>query len=173
MFSMLLPKEFNFFDLFDKQVDCALDAAARFKELVTKGTLEDDLIQKVKDAEHRGDDLTHDILDRLSQCDLICFPYGASLESATGAARIALAAGRPLLCSSSTVLRDIQPYGFTLANLNTTTIAEAILVLAGSKELLTIRDEERNRLVNKFSYESVAVQYETILKRISRVKAYA
>jgi glycosyltransferase involved in cell wall biosynthesis len=117
-----------------------------------------------------GDD---DILDRLSQCDLICFPYGASLESATGAARIALAAGRPLLCSSSTVLNDIQPYGFTLANLNATTIAEAILVLAGSEELLTIRDEERNRLVSKYSYESVAVQYETILKRISRVKAYA
>lgn len=91
-----------------------------------------------------GDD---EILDRLSKCDLICFPYGASLESATGAARIALAAGRPLLCSSSTVLKDIQPYGFTLANLNATTIAEAILVLAGSEELLTIRDEERGQLV--------------------------
>jgi predicted phosphate transport protein (TIGR00153 family) len=67
MFSMLLPKEFNFFDLFDKQADCALDAAGRFKELVTRGTLEDALIQKVKDAEHQGDDLTHDILDRLNK----------------------------------------------------------------------------------------------------------
>ena len=67
MFSMLLPKEFNFFDLFDKQADCALDAAGRFKELVTKGTLEDELIQKVKDVEHLGDDLTHDILDRLNK----------------------------------------------------------------------------------------------------------
>ena len=67
MFAMLLPKEFNFFDLFDKQADCALSAAARFKELVTKGTLEDELIQKVKDVEHQGDDLTHDILDRLNK----------------------------------------------------------------------------------------------------------
>lgn len=67
MFAMLLPKEFNFFDLFDKQADCALDAAGRFKELVTKGTLEDELIKKVKDAEHQGDDLTHDILDRLNK----------------------------------------------------------------------------------------------------------
>ena len=67
MFAMLLPKEFNFFDLFDKQADCALDAAGRFKELVTKGTLEDALIQKVKDTEHQGDDLTHDILDRLNK----------------------------------------------------------------------------------------------------------
>jgi predicted phosphate transport protein (TIGR00153 family) len=67
MFAMLLPKEFNFFDLFDRQADCALDAAGRFKELVTKGTLEDALIQKVKDAEHQGDDLTHDILDRLNK----------------------------------------------------------------------------------------------------------
>lgn len=67
MFAMLLPKEFNFFDLFDKQADCALDAAGRFKELVTNGTLEDALIQKVKDVEHQGDDLTHDILDRLNK----------------------------------------------------------------------------------------------------------
>jgi predicted phosphate transport protein (TIGR00153 family) len=67
MFAMLLPKEFNFFDLFDKQADCALDAAGRFKELVTKGTLEDALIQKVKDVEHQGDDLTHDILNRLNK----------------------------------------------------------------------------------------------------------
>jgi uncharacterized protein len=67
MFAMLLPKEFNFFDLFDKQADCALDAAGRFKELVTKGTLEDELIQKVKDVEHQGDDLTHDILNRLNK----------------------------------------------------------------------------------------------------------
>lgn len=67
MFSMLLPKEFNFFDLFDKQVDCAVDAAGRLKELVTKGTLEEDLIQKVKDVEHQGDDLTHDILNRLNK----------------------------------------------------------------------------------------------------------
>jgi hypothetical protein len=67
MFAMLLPKEFNFFDLFDKQADCALDAAGRFKELVTNGTLEDELIQKVKDVEHQGDDLTHDILNRLNK----------------------------------------------------------------------------------------------------------
>jgi predicted phosphate transport protein (TIGR00153 family) len=67
MFSILLPKEFNFFDLFDKQADCAVDAASRLKELVTKGTLEDALIQKVKDVEHQGDDLTHDILDRLNK----------------------------------------------------------------------------------------------------------
>jgi predicted phosphate transport protein (TIGR00153 family) len=67
MFSALLPKEFNFFDLFDKQVDCAVDAAGRFKDLVTKGTTEDALIQKMKDVEHQGDELTHDILDRLNK----------------------------------------------------------------------------------------------------------
>ena len=34
---------------------------------MTKGTLEDELIQKVKDVEHQGDDLTHDILNRLNK----------------------------------------------------------------------------------------------------------
>ena len=40
MFSIFIPKELNFFDLFDKQADCAVDAAARFKELATKDKLE-------------------------------------------------------------------------------------------------------------------------------------
>ena len=67
MFSILLPKEFNFFDLFDKQVDCAVDAAGRFKDLVTKGTMEEPLIQKMRDVEHQGDEITHNILDRLNK----------------------------------------------------------------------------------------------------------
>lgn len=67
MFSVLLPKEFNFFDLFDKQVDCAVDAAAHFRGLVTKGALDDQSLQKMHDIEHQGDDVTHDIFDRLNK----------------------------------------------------------------------------------------------------------
>lgn len=67
MFSALLPKEFNFFDLFDKQVDCAVDAAAHFRGLVSKGTLDDHALEKMRDIEHQGDEVTHDILDRLNK----------------------------------------------------------------------------------------------------------
>lgn len=63
-----LPQDFNFFDLFEKQVNCAVDAASHFKELVSKNNLEDDEpINKMHDIEHRGDNVTHEILDRLNK----------------------------------------------------------------------------------------------------------
>ncbi|MDD5218330.1 MAG: DUF47 family protein [Candidatus Omnitrophica bacterium] len=62
-----LPKESNFFDLFDQQVEYAVKAAAFFKELVAKGTLDDQAVQTMKDIEHLGDDVAHNIIERLDK----------------------------------------------------------------------------------------------------------
>jgi len=67
MFLKFLPKEFNFFDLFDKQVDYAVDAANYFKELVRKGSVDDASLEKIKNIEHSGDDVAHDIFDNLNK----------------------------------------------------------------------------------------------------------
>lgn len=63
-----LPKEFNFFDLFEKQASVAVEAAVYFRELVSKSAILDDkTLQAMHDLEHRGDELTHEILDRLNK----------------------------------------------------------------------------------------------------------
>ena len=62
-----LPKEFNFFDLFEKQADYAVKAADCFKELVSKNILDDASLLKMHDIEHQGDDVAHTILDRLNK----------------------------------------------------------------------------------------------------------
>jgi len=62
-----LPKEFNFFDLFEKQVGYAADAANCFKEMVSKKQLDDTSLQRMHDIEHQGDDVTHEILDNLNK----------------------------------------------------------------------------------------------------------
>jgi uncharacterized protein Yka (UPF0111/DUF47 family) len=67
MFSRLLPKETNFYDLFDKQADFAVVAARHFKEVVTKNKLDDTMIQKMKEIEHQGDDAAHAIIDSLDK----------------------------------------------------------------------------------------------------------
>jgi hypothetical protein len=67
MFARLLPKEFNFFDLFDKQAEYALDAAKYFKELVAKSAIDEEALKKMRDIEHQGDDVAHSILDRLNK----------------------------------------------------------------------------------------------------------
>lgn len=67
MFGRFLPKECDFFDLFDKQAAYAVDAAVYFKKLVSQGTIDEESLQKMKDIEHQGDEVAHDILNRLNK----------------------------------------------------------------------------------------------------------
>jgi len=67
MFSRFLPKEFNFFDLFDRQAAYAVDASVYFKAVVAKGAVDEHTLQKMKDIEHQGDEVAHEIIDRLNK----------------------------------------------------------------------------------------------------------
>ena len=62
-----LPIESNFFNLFEKQADYAVEAAGYFKELVSKGSFDEPSLKKMHDIEHDGDEVTHEILDRLNK----------------------------------------------------------------------------------------------------------
>lgn len=61
------PKEFNFFDLFDKQVEHAVTAATYFKALVAKGAIDEAGLQKMRDIEHQGDDAAHGIIEHMNK----------------------------------------------------------------------------------------------------------
>lgn len=67
MFFNFLPRDSNFFDLFDKQIKYAVDAAIYFKQLVKKTAVDEESLQKMQDIEHQGDDVAHDIIDRLDK----------------------------------------------------------------------------------------------------------
>jgi predicted phosphate transport protein (TIGR00153 family) len=53
--------------MFDKQVDYAVEAAGYFKELASKGVIDDTAINRMRDLEHQGDDVAHSIIDRLDK----------------------------------------------------------------------------------------------------------
>ncbi|MDD5584707.1 MAG: DUF47 family protein [Candidatus Omnitrophica bacterium] len=61
------PNEFNFFELFEKQVDYAVNAAKFFKETVLKGKVDEAAIHKIQAIEHQGDEAAHAIIDRLNK----------------------------------------------------------------------------------------------------------
>jgi len=67
MFSKFLPREFNFFDLFDEQVDYAVSAASYFKELVAKGNIDEASLAKMGEIEHQGDEVSHKIFEHLNK----------------------------------------------------------------------------------------------------------
>ena len=97
-----------------------------------------------------------DLVRELARCDLLAFPYGASSETATGAARIAMSADRPILCSRSSVLRDLWPFSHVLRSDDTDCLAEALLSLAQSPALLSLHDRARRRMVERYAYPRVA-----------------
>ena len=67
MMFRFLPKNFNFFDLFEKQAQFAVDAADCFKELVSKNVLDEASLLMMHNIEHQGDDVAHTILDSLNK----------------------------------------------------------------------------------------------------------
>jgi len=67
MFFKFFPNEFNFFDLFEKQVSCAVDASKYFKELVLKGVFDESAIKRIGIIEHQADDVAHTIIDQLNK----------------------------------------------------------------------------------------------------------
>jgi hypothetical protein len=67
MFFKFLPKEFNFFDLFEKQSEYAVYAAVCFKELTSNGVIDETGLRKINAIEHQCDEASHTIFDQLNK----------------------------------------------------------------------------------------------------------
>ncbi|HAH31667.1 MAG TPA: DUF47 domain-containing protein [Elusimicrobia bacterium] len=62
-----LPKELKFFDFLSLQADNIIKAAECFKYSVKKGVFDEETVKKIKDYEHEGDTLAHEIVDMLNR----------------------------------------------------------------------------------------------------------
>ncbi len=67
MFFKFLPKDFNFFDLFEKQAGYVVEAAGYFKELISRGAIDEPSLEKMHKIEHEGDEVAHKILEQLDK----------------------------------------------------------------------------------------------------------
>lgn len=67
MFVRFFPKEFQFFDMFDKQAAYAVESAVYFKELTSKGTIDEEALKKMRNIEHEADEVTHTIIEQLNK----------------------------------------------------------------------------------------------------------
>ncbi|MBI2070722.1 MAG: DUF47 domain-containing protein [Elusimicrobia bacterium] len=63
----LIPREEKFFDLLEEAAANVYKVAVTFKGLVTKWDLDDPRIRQIRDLEHDGDSMAHDIFDRLNR----------------------------------------------------------------------------------------------------------
>lgn len=129
--------------------------SSRLENILVEATIEQhDLGDAVdKDFQFLDEDT---IIEQLAACHVLAFPYGDSNETATGAARMALSADRPVLISESPVLADLRTVGHVLRSTRPEDIAEAIIVLSVHQDLLSVYDEERRALVRELDHESIA-----------------
>jgi len=67
MIRRFLPRQDDFFALFEKQADAAIEAAELFKELVSKGAIDDASLRKMETIEHEGDDATYALIAKLNK----------------------------------------------------------------------------------------------------------
>jgi uncharacterized protein len=63
----LLPREYQFFDLFDKMADASVDAARLFKQFAVQGTFDEAENEKMRGIEHHCDEITHEIINKLNR----------------------------------------------------------------------------------------------------------
>ncbi|MRR14222.1 DUF47 domain-containing protein [archaeon] len=62
-----LPKDVNFFVLFSKQTELAVNAATYFVEITSRGIYDDEVVRRMRSIEHQADEVTHEIIERLNK----------------------------------------------------------------------------------------------------------
>jgi predicted phosphate transport protein (TIGR00153 family) len=62
-----LPKEFLFFDMFDDLAGCSVEASDYFNELASTGQFTTESSLRMRNIEHKADDITHEIINRLNK----------------------------------------------------------------------------------------------------------
>jgi predicted phosphate transport protein (TIGR00153 family) len=63
----IIPQSKHFFDMFDEQADAVLEGAQALMDMVTNFDHVEDKRDKIKDIEHKGDELVHHISDELTK----------------------------------------------------------------------------------------------------------
>lgn len=67
MLRKFFPKEFNFFDFFDKEMGYVEEAAGLFKKIVNHGEVTEEFREKMRDIEHNGDKMAYAIIEHLNK----------------------------------------------------------------------------------------------------------
>jgi len=62
-----LPREVKFFDFLNLQAENIVKAADCFKSAVKKGCFDEETVRTIKNYEHEGDTLSHEIVDMLNR----------------------------------------------------------------------------------------------------------
>ncbi len=154
MINRFIPKEFNFFDLFEKQVSFAVDASRYFKQVILSGEINEDILQKIRDLEHQGDDAAHTIIAQLNKTFITPFDrediYALAKELDDVVDMINTILGRMMIYKLSGVNKNLVKFVVMIDD-SVNALALAIKGLRNTKNSKSVLDAcvEINRLENE------------------------
>ncbi len=67
MFLKFFTNQFNFFDRFEEQVGHAVEAARFFTEVAAQDRVSEEMLRRMTEIEHQGDNAAHTIIEQLNR----------------------------------------------------------------------------------------------------------
>ena len=147
-------------DGWDKLVMLCADRGDSKKELekcnnlIKKLHLENDIILK---TEFLDDEIA---ISTLSKCELVVFPYQRTKESASGAARMAIAAGSAIAVTPLEIFSDLEG-AIVLPGTGVSDIKRGIMNI--SEEEINESEQKITRLREKFQWKKISKKYEKLI----------
>jgi uncharacterized protein len=154
MINRFIPKEFNFFDLFEKQVGFAVDASRYFKQVILSGEINESVLQKIRELEHQGDNAAHTIIAQLNKTFITPFDrediYALAKELDDVVDMINTILGRMVIYKLSDVNDNLVRFADMIDH-SVNALALAIKGLRNTKNSKSVLDAcvEVNRLENE------------------------
>lgn len=149
----IFPKETNFFDMFDQLAAVAVEASDYFFEITSKGVYNEDVVSKMQDIEHRGDQITHTIIDNLNKTFITPFDrediHALANELDSIIDMLNTMTNRMRVYRINGVNNDLIEFAEVLRK-STATVELAVKALRDTKNLMSAREHciEINRLEN-------------------------
>ncbi|NLV66349.1 MAG: DUF47 domain-containing protein [Spirochaetes bacterium] len=149
----IFPKETNFFDMFDKLAAVAIEASNYFYEVTSKGIYTEEVVSKMQDIEHRGDQITHAIIDSLNKTFITPFDrediHALANELDSIIDMLNTMVNRMRVYRITGVNNDLVEFAEVLKK-STAAVELAVKALRDTKNLMSAREHciEINRLEN-------------------------
>lgn len=149
----IFPKETNFFDMFDRLAAIAVEASNYFFEITSKGIYSEDVVSKMQDIEHRGDQITHAIIDSLNKTFITPFDrediHALANELDSIVDMLNTMTNRMRVYRINGVNNDLVEFAEVLKK-STAAVELAVKALRDTKNLMSAREHciEINRLEN-------------------------
>jgi glycosyltransferase involved in cell wall biosynthesis len=102
-------------------------------------------------------------LQALAACDLVVFPYQQTRESASGAVRMGVASGKPVVCSPLDIFNDVADIVHFLPDITPQGIADGLFHLVTDAALRAAKHQQQQAWLKAHDWKRVVGRLESVI----------